>query len=333
MSDATSISSARFVHYIKNGWPVVGVLLLITAIYFSYSRLGHKQTEVSAPSPLPAPAPVPAHNTASEHAISKSEAQKQRSSVANDVIEPVTDNNGLRIVAPVEWQLQGTLLEHIEPLKAAAQNGDDKAAFVLAMNLRACLNVPADDGALEQKLSQAYQYSDSDRAVNQLSMRYAFCKGIDKTARKQFYDYLASAANNDFVPAQEHIGKITTKLFMSTNGYGALARDEFVQKRDQFTQQKREYLQSAAQHGSIDALMQLSRMHFAQNFGDNGRLQAYAMNLLILRLTEDNEHYNKYSWYQHNLERQLTPEEVEQAIQMSQEWQTNIETNGTVYLP
>ena len=42
--------------------------------------------------------------------------------------------------------------------------------------------------------------------------------------------------------------------------------------------------------------------------------------------------YNRYSWFQQKLYPQLTPEEIENALAMSEEWLKKIKINGTLYL-
>jgi hypothetical protein len=82
----------------------------------------------------------------------------------------------------------------------------------------------------------------------------------------------------------------------------------------------------------MNALMQLSQMHHSQKYGENGRVQAYAMNQLILELAQDNDVHSKYAWFQQKAQTELTPEEIDSALVMSQKWLDIIKTNGTLYL-
>jgi hypothetical protein len=78
--------------------------------------------------------------------------------------------------------------------------------------------------------------------------------------------------------------------------------------------------------------MQLSRIHYSQSYGEYGRLQAYAINQTILELAQDNDVYNKYAWFQNKAQTELTPEEIDSALAMSQQWLGIIKANGTLYL-
>jgi len=194
-----------------------------------------------------------------------------------------------------DWKFDGNLIAQLEKLKIAAANGDIEANYVLAMNLRYCYYSPADDIALEKKLEQAYEFSDNELAVANITKRYKYCSGIEQRQRNQFYSYSEAAASNGYVAAQEVIGSITPELFMESQGYENLERDEFIIMRDNFIEQKIGFLEQAAQNGSIRALIRLSHMNRSQNYGENGYVKSFAFNQLILELTQSNKTYNKYS--------------------------------------
>lgn len=210
--------------------------------------------------------------------------------------------------------------------------GDNTAAYVLGMNLRNCYFVPEDDADLAERLQQAYQFNDNGVAVAENAERYDFCLGVDKQQRNQFYVYLAMAANNGYVPAQEAIAVITPEQYMNAAGYADLERNDYVAKRSGFIQQQVDFLSSAALHGSLKALIKLSQLHYAQTVGEDGRLQAYAFNQMIMELTDDAELYNRYNWFQQRAQSDFTPEEIERALAMSEQWLSIIQDNGTLYL-
>jgi hypothetical protein len=200
------------------------------------------------------------------------------------------------------------------------------------MNLRFCVAVPVTEDELQQRLQQAQQYQDDGIAVIELTERYNFCAGVDGLLRQQFYHYFAAAALQGYVPAQEMIGLITPEFYMKLTGHADLDRDGYIKKREAFIQQQLAVLESASQHGSMNALMQLSRIHYSQSYGEYGRLQAYAINQTILELAQDNDVYNKYAWFQNKAQTELTPEEIDSALAMSQQWLGIIKANGTLYL-
>jgi hypothetical protein len=93
-----------------------------------------------------------------------------------------------------------------------------------------------------------------------------------------------------------------------------------------------DFLSFAAQRGSITALVKLSQLHYAQTVGQDGRLQAYAFNQMIMELTDDTGLYNRYHWFQQKAQSVFTAEEIDQALAMSEQWKSFIQANGTLYL-
>ncbi len=230
-----------------------------------------------------------------------------------------------------EWRLKDRLSLHVETLQKSADSGDDEAAHILAMNLRYCYSGVATEAEFEQVLSDAYENNDSSNRIRYLTERFDYCQGIDKEHRSQFYKYFEIAANQGFVPTQEIIANITPKLFMESQGYTKLERKEFLKKRDQFIQQKLSYLESASQQGSLRAINRLSGMYFSQNYGSGGFIKAFALNQVVLELTDDDNSYDRYSRYQQNLHNKLTPEDIDKGLAMSRELLEKIEQKGTLY--
>ena len=241
-------------------------------------------------------------------------------------------NDQMVVMQRPDWKLDGNFKDHLEELINIAANGDNKANYIIAMNLRHCYYAPADDIALDKKLEQAYEYSDADIAVDRITERYEYCFGIKLQQRNQFFKYLEIASNRGYVVAQEIMASITAELFMKSQGYQELERSDFITKRDHFIEQKVRHMEQAAQNGSIKALAKLSNMNRSQIIGGNGYVKSYAFNQLILEFTQNNEMYNRYSWFQEKLYPQLTPDEIENALAMSEEWLTKIKINGTLYL-
>ena len=250
----------------------------------------------------------------------------------NALRERPIQNDQMVVMHRPDWKLDGNFKDHLEELIIIAAKGDSKANYIIAMNLRHCYYAPADDIALDKKLEQAYEYSDADIAVDRITERYEYCFGIQQKQRNQFFKYLEIASNRGYVVAQEIMGSITPELFMKSQGYEELERSDFIKKRDNFIDQKVRYMEQAAQNGSIKALAILSNMNRSQIIGGNGYVKSYAFNQLILEFTQNNEMYNRYSWFQQKLYPQLTPEEIENALAMSEEWLTKIKINGTLYL-
>ncbi|MCJ8319039.1 MAG: hypothetical protein MJK12_05370 [Colwellia sp.] len=259
--------------------------------------------------------------------------------IATDIVNtkatlaaPGSQNGQMVVMHRPKWKFDGNLIVQLEKLQIASANGDDKASYILAMNLKYCYHSPADDIALEKQLDQATEFSDSELAVERITEKYQYCSGIEQKQSKQFYHYSEAAANNGYVAAQEVIGRITPEFFMQSQGYENLERDEFIIMRDNFIDQKIAFLQQAAQNGSIEALGRLSRMNRSQKIGANGYVKSFGFNQLILELTQSNEIYNRYSEYQQKLHSQLTSEEIDNGFAMSEQWLKIINANGTLYL-
>ncbi|MBY0418963.1 MAG: hypothetical protein K2W88_13000 [Pararheinheimera sp.] len=236
------------------------------------------------------------------------------------------------VIERTDWKLDQPLRTQLTRLKNRADQGDLQAAYSLAMNLRFCSMAPLDETDLEARLQQAYEYKDDGVAIADIKERYEFCEGINQQQRDEFYAYLESAAKAGYVPAQEEMATITPEQFMQLTGSTELEREAYIQKRNEFFQLQLSLLESASLHGSIKALITLSNMHHSQNYGEHGRAKSYAFNLLILELADDNELQSRYSWFVQRRQSELTPEQIEQAHTLSQQWLAIIKANGTLYL-
>lgn len=236
------------------------------------------------------------------------------------------------VIERTDWKLDQPLRTQLTELKNKADQGDLQAAYVLAMNLRFCSAAPLDETDLEARLQQAYQYKDDGVAIANIKQRYEFCEGINQQQRDEFYAYLETAAKAGYVYAQEEIAAVTPELFMRLADATELERGAYIQKRQDFIQLQLSLLESASQHGSIKALITLSNMHHSQNYGEHGRAKSYAFNLLILELADDNELQSRYSWFVQRRQSELTPEQIEQAQALSQQWLAIIKANGSLYL-
>ncbi|WP_127019594.1 hypothetical protein [Rheinheimera mangrovi] len=237
------------------------------------------------------------------------------------------------VIERTDWKLDQPLRTQLTRLKNRADQGELQAAYVLAMNLRFCASAALNEADLEARLQQAYDYKDDGLAITNIKERYEFCAGINQQQRNEFYAYLETAAKAGYVPAQEEMATITPEQFMKLAGETELEREAYIQKRDDFIRQQLLLLESASQHGSIPALITLSNMHHSQNYGEHGRAKSYAFNLLILELADDNELQSRYSWFVQRRQSELTPEQIEQAHTLSEQWLARIKANGTLYLP
>lgn len=298
------------------------LLLLCGGLFFiaNNNSSTQPQTQLQYSSDIQEQNPIPL-------AVEKEGVTQPNSSPAAP--EPVEQ---MVVIERTDWKLDQPLHTQLTRLKNLADKGDLQAAYSLAMNLRFCGMAPLDETNLEARLQQAYQYKDDGVAIADIKERYEFCAGINQQQRDEFYLYLETAAKAGYVYAQEEMATVTPELFMKLAGATELERAAYIQKRDDFIQLQMFLLESASQQGSIKALITLSTMHHSQNYGEHGRAKSYALNHLILELTDDNELQSRYSWFVQRRHSELTPEQIEQAQALSQQWLAIIKANGTLYL-
>ncbi|MFC4654912.1 hypothetical protein ACFO3I_07795 [Rheinheimera marina] len=229
------------------------------------------------------------------------------------------------------WRLDAALAEHLDRLLTQAQAGDAEAAYVLGMNLRRCYGVPVDEETYAQRLQQAYDNKADNSSVVNLQLNYQFCLGVSEQQRKEFYVLLAKAAAKGMVPAQEFIAAMVPERYMELIEAAELPREDYIRQRDTFVLQQKSWLEDAAAHGSLQAMVRLAQQNYYQQDGPDGRLKAYAFNQLILNFTDDNELYSRYDRYQQNLQQQLTAEQIAKALEMTEHWTQSVNQNGSLY--
>lgn len=297
------------------------LLLLCGSLFFiaTNNSSTQPQTQTQHSSDIQEPSPL---------AVEKEGVTQPNSSPATP--EPVEQ---MVVIERIDWTLDEPLQTQLTRLKNRADQGDLQAAYSLAMNLRFCGMAPLDETDLDARLQQAYEYKDDGVAIADIKERYEFCEGIDQQQRDEFYLYLETAAKAGYVPAQEEMATVTPELFMKLADATKLERGAYIQKRQDFIQLQLFLLESASQQGSIRALITLSNMHHSQNYGEHGRAKSYALNHLILELTDDNELQSRYSWFVQRRQSELSPEQIEQAQALSEQWLAIIKANGTLYLP
>lgn len=244
--------------------------------------------------------------------------------------QPITNPAELTELYYPEWHLPGPFINHLPELLNAVSEGDDQAAYLLGTNLQHCYNAPDTNDALESRLSEAYSYSDSGQAVARLHTQFDYCNGVTRAMRNQFVNYLELAAQQGNVFAQHTIAKIQPAVYMTVSGGDALSRDAFIAARDAFKSRQIHYLELASEHGSLPAIEMLARAHNDQTAGPNGLLQAYALNHLILALSDDNDTYNRYQWFQDRLYTRLRDEERAEAYTLAEKWLQVIYQHGTI---
>lgn len=227
------------------------------------------------------------------------------------------------------WQLNSPLASSIDELLALALSGDSEARFVLARNLEYCYYSARSDQEHEIKRQQALSYSDADSAISRIDERYRYCIDVQPSVFAGFFSHLEASAAAGFVLAQEHYGAINTDFYMKVQGFNELKRDDYIAKREAFENRKVEFLDRAMRSGSINAMARLSQLASHQ-LGSYGLVEAYAINNVIMQLTDDNTLFNRYAWLNEKLEQRLTQTEVLDALAQSQALITTINNSPTL---
>lgn len=235
-----------------------------------------------------------------------------------------------QLVRP-DWRIEGKLSQQIDDLARSFEQGDVKAGYILAMNLRYCWRAPYDKNDFDTRIKSVEDYSDADLSIRRLKSQYEKCQGVDSAQRQQFFDVMKATAEHGYVPAQESYAQMPAEFYMTSQGHKKLPRDEYITKRDNFITEKLGFLSQAAEHGSLKAMAKLAGMYNSQNYGGKGWIKAYAYNHAILTFTDDNTLYRRYQWYNEKLSKSMNAEEIAQAQTLSAQLTAQVNANGTLF--
>ncbi|TMO70499.1 hypothetical protein [Pseudoalteromonas aurantia] len=184
---------------------------------------------------------------------------------------------------------------------------------------------------MQAKLETQASYSDASEAIDNTLVQFDYCEAINQDQRRQFYFYLEDAAKQGSVAAQQMFTGLTAKFYMHSQGLDDLPRDEFIRLRDKFNQQKVSYLEQASKHGSEKALIKLADLYRSQQISGNSLVKSYTLDRLIMEITNNNELYNRYAWFEQRQYSQLSEKELIEANNMFDDWLAEIHKNGTHY--
>ncbi|AOT11191.1 hypothetical protein S4054249_25530 [Pseudoalteromonas luteoviolacea] len=249
--------------------------------------------------------------------------------------QPNTTEQGrhqLVIKAKPKWQQDSNFKVHFDKLNDEAKSGNLKSKYIIAQNLKYCLFSPENEDDLNIKLEQLSQFSDASISIDQAINQFNYCQGLSNDETKAYYSYLEDAAKNGFVPAQEAFANIHAEFYMKSKNITTENRALYIKTRDKFKEQRLVFLRNASQHGSEKAIMALSNLYFTQQQSDeHGFAKSYALNKLIMEITDSDDIYNRYSWYEQKQYANMSEEELEYAFAMVEQWLQIIKTNGTLY--
>ncbi|WP_194441232.1 MULTISPECIES: hypothetical protein [unclassified Pseudoalteromonas] len=306
---------------------VVLVLLFVIYIYFSreaaiFATNSESSNDTTASQHVEAQANISA--TKPDASLLADESAEQGSE-ANDSREFIIKN------AP-KWRFDGVFIDHFTELKQRAKQGDAEANYLIAQNLKYCFNAPLDAEALEATLAESYEFSDAGDTQNRVLEKYEYCQGLDLATRRSFYRYLTMAAEQGSAFAQQTFAGLTPEFYMKSQFPEKLSRAEFIKNRDGFKERKTVFLEQAAKQGSEQALMSLASMYYSEQVGEHSAAKAYAINRLIMEITQNNDVYNRYAWFEQRQYPTLSDEELSIANNLFDQWLLQIKQNGTLYL-
>ena len=306
---------------------VVLVLLFVIYIYFSreaaiFATNSESSNDTTASQHVEAQANISA--TKPDASLLADESAEQGSE-ANDSREFIIKN------AP-KWRFDGVFIDHFTELKQRAKQGDAEANYLIAQNLKYCFNAPLDAEALEATLAESYEFSDAGDTQNRVLEKYEYCQGLDLATRRSFYRYLTMAAEQGSAFAQQTFAGLTPEFYMKSQFPDKLSRAEFIKSRDNFKERKTAFLEQAAKQGSEQALMSLASMYYSEQVGEHSAAKAYAINRLIMEITQNNDVYNRYAWFEQRQYPTLSDEELSIANNLFDQWLLQIKQNGTLYL-
>ncbi|WP_462148220.1 SEL1-like repeat protein [Pseudoalteromonas gelatinilytica] len=305
---------------------LIVVLLFVIYIYFSreaaiFVTNSESSNDTKATQHVEAQASIPATKPAASLLAEESAEQGSE----------VNDSRELIIKNALKWRFDGVLIDHLTELKQRAEQGDAEASYLIAQNLKYCFNAPLDVEALEATLTESYEFSDAGDTQNRVLEKYEYCQGVDLATRRSFYRYLVMAAENGSAYAQQTFAGLTPEFYMKSQFPEKLSRAEFIKNRDNFKERKTVFLEQAAKQGSEQALMSLASMYYSEQVGEHSAAKAYAINRLIMEITQNNDVYNRYAWFEQRQYPTLSDEELSIANNLFEQWLLQIKQNGTLY--
>ncbi len=305
----------------------LALILLLIALSYSSGRLSHSSplnSVVKEPNTLKATPPLSLKQEILDDLSDKNTIAPIEKGIQDQ-------NNQLAVMAIPRWKQQGQLKTHLAHLKNKADKGDIDAKYIVAANLRYCFTAPIDDFALQAKLEAIADYTYAGEAIDATLEKFDYCSGINQDQRREFYLYFYDAAQNGSVAAQQTFADITAEFYMQSQGFKTQNREEYIKKRDAFKLQKIAFLEQAAKHGSEKALMKLSALYHSQQISGNSLAKSYALNRLMMEITENGELYNRYAWFEQRQYPQLSQTELSEANTIVNNWLANIYQNGSLY--
>lgn len=237
-----------------------------------------------------------------------------------------------------DYTQDGSLMQNYDRLLKSYLNGNLDAGYTLAMDLVSCIGAPAleeelkeeiagyDD--LKEKLNLGMDYSVAAQEEH-IEKRFHFCRDINNDAAELGMELLGETADKGHIPSQAQYG--TTYPPTDIERYRGQVTDEELEifKARQIRGMK--FLKNATQHGSLRGLRAM--ISFKLNHDGKNLVEALAYNLAYLEFESEHLKINSFTKQRDFITNQLSPEEIEQAKELSYQHIQHILDNGTVFEP
>ena len=231
-----------------------------------------------------------------------------------------SNTENIALLAPEGWKLSTSLIEQLNQLEMFAREGNVRAAYLLAQNLRYCFYSPVDEQTYQMRVSSALENNEDDRFLVTLNEKYEYCQGVNQTYKNKFVEYLALAAKSGNVNAMVDYGSAHTELLVKIKS----ETESTLNTRTQVLADQQKYLTVAAQHGNVKAIARLADDLWRQKFGHNDGVLALAYLYLVLELTTDSQIYSRYEWLEQRMIERLSLNEVEQARELTRKLKSEL---------
>ena len=249
--------------------------------------------------------------------------EKNSSKLTTDELPPLIEKR-----VPV-MDTHGRLIDKLDELISQYKKGSLEAGFLIALNLKKCLDTPATPEEIE-KLITDHNHPHYDNYIAQERVSYDYCYGVDKVTRQTYYKYLQELVDKEYPPAQEHIGNVTPP-FMETDEFEKLSKKEKQKYYELDRKQTNELLHKSAEGGYLVAVSHLSNNYKTGFRVEKNWVKSLTYNMVLQDLTTDSWVQDTSNKINKELRQKLTPKQINTATENSIKIINKIKLNGKIY--
>jgi TPR repeat protein len=200
---------------------------------------------------------APSHRAGVDSAATRTSAGEFRPSAAGSTASTSTHKQPRVAGAPPRLpESNRPLAERLDEIERQARSGDPDIGYALALELMHCLELDGHYAETANELDTHPERTDSiARQIDALDEQREHCKGITSDQMRGFSDWIELAARRGSVRAQIDYPTLAGQLLSSPDH----ALD--TAWIDNYKANSLQFLQSAADGGSVDALNQLAHTY------------------------------------------------------------------------